>query len=228
MKALLLASGKGTRMRPLTLKTHKCMLKVNEKPILEHNLNQLVGIVDEVVIAIGYLGHQIKNYFGDSYKGIKIRYVHDDKVIGWGYTITLAKNLLKGKFLIMGVDDLHSREDIKKLLKHNLGALAIKVDDPSKFGVFKIDKENHIVEFVEKPKKPVSDLASTMVYLLDDRLFNHELKKSKRGEFEGIDYLNYYLKLGEKIRVEEVKDFWVPIGYPEDLEKAEKFLKNKN
>ncbi len=229
MKAIILAAGKGKRMFPLTLKKPKPMLRVNKKPILQFTLDQLEGLVDEAIIVIGYKGNQIKDYFGNSYKNIKLRYSFQEKPLGCGHALQQVKNVnmdVKGKFISLMGDDLYSKKDIKECLKYKLSVLAKKVNNPEKFGVLKVEN-GKIIDFIEKPKKFLSNLVSTGLWIFDDRAFNFKLKKSERDEFEIVDIAKQYLKIGENINIVEVKDFWIPISCKEDLDFATKFLKER-
>lgn len=224
MQAVILAAGEGKRMRPLTLQTPKPLLKVDGKTFLEHNLDQLIGIVDEVILVIGYKGEMIKNYIKNEYQSIKIRYAEQKKQLGTGHALMQAADLIKGKFLLLMGDDLYSKEDISRCVEHELCVLAKRADNPERFGVFLLEGDK-IKDIIEKPKTFVGNLINTGCGVFDKRLLDElrRIEKSERGEYEYVDAIKALAKKAEII-CEEAKHFYIPIGYPEDLEKAEKIL----
>ena len=222
MQAVILAAGKGTRCHPLTLTRPKALLKIANRTILEHNLEQLKGLVDDVIIVVGYLGAMIRTQMGDSFGGMKIRYVEQKEINGTGGALLLCKNLLKGRFLVLNGDDLYSRKDIERCLKHQYSVMAKEVADPEKWGIFDV-KSGFVTGLTEKPKSAKSNLANTGLYVLDTKIFEYKLKKSAREEYEATD-LVAALARKEKIHCERVADYWIPIGYPWHILEANEFL----
>ncbi|MBW6461514.1 MAG: NTP transferase domain-containing protein [DPANN group archaeon] len=234
MQALILAAGKGTRIMPFTCTRPKPMISVANKSILEHNLIQLLGLVDEVIIVVGYRSDIIKNHFGDSFKGVRIRYISQKDQLGTGHAVLQAETMIKGKFIILYGDDLYHRDDIKRCIGHDFSVLAKEVFDPKRFGVFTV-KGNKVVDLVEKPEKPKSNLVNTGVYVLDDNIFSilKKIDKSKRGEYEFTDAVLEISKSND-VFCEVVKKYWIPVGYPYDIllaneiKVAEVFEKSKD
>ncbi|MEK7559958.1 MAG: sugar phosphate nucleotidyltransferase [Patescibacteria group bacterium] len=223
MKAVILAAGKGERMRPLTDKTPKPMIMLLGKPLLCHILKALPDEINEVVLVIGYLGEQIKKYFGDRFGRFNIKYIEQKEKLGTGHALHLCRDFVGSeRFLMLFADDLHSKENLGKLLKRPLSILVKQVQDPRRFGVVLIDKNNKVLEIEEKPENPRSNTASTGAAVLDARIFKYPLIQHPNGEF----YItNSLTKLAIEHNIYAVEaDFWIPIGYPEDLKKAEKIL----
>lgn len=225
MQAVILAAGKGTRMEPLTLTRPKVLLKVAGRTMLEHNLEQLVGLVSEVIIVIGYKGEMIRKQIGDSFKGIKVSYVWQRVQNGTGGALMLCEKKLKEKFLVLNGDDFYSAKDIKKCSKYKYCVLGAKVKDPSKWGIFTV-RNSKVVGLVEKPKSSSSRWANTAFYVLDKAIFKFKLKKSKRNEYELTDYISYLAK-EQEVHFEEVKDYWLPVGYPWHILEANEFFLRK-
>lgn len=226
MKAVILAAGEGLRMRPLTDSCPKPMIKILGRPLLHHIIDALPEEVNEVILVVGYLGDQIEKYFGKRFGKFKIVYVRQKEKSGTGHALRLCKKFLgREKFLMLYADDLQSKKDLTKLLKHPLALLVKRVKDPRRFGVVTADKNGRILEIVEKPEHPVSNLASTGVKVLDSRIFKYPLVQHPNGEY----YITYPLaQLAKEHEIKAVKaSFWLPIGYPEDLKKAEKILRNR-
>ena len=177
-QAVILAAGKSTRTYPLTLNKPKALLKVLGKTILEHNLDQLEGLVDEVLVVIGYKAEMIKTTIGNSYKGIKIKYIEQKNQTGTGSALLECKNRgsLEDRFLVLNGDDFFSRKDIENCLHHKYSVLASEVKDPQNFGIFGL-KGNKVIGLEEKPKQPKSNLANTGLYVFDKEIFNFKLEQ---------------------------------------------------
>ncbi|MFW6220766.1 MAG: bifunctional sugar-1-phosphate nucleotidylyltransferase/acetyltransferase [Nanoarchaeota archaeon] len=227
MKAVILAGGKSTRTYPLTLTRPKPLLKVANKTIMEHNLEQLNGIVDEVLIIVGYKNEMIINYFKNQFKKIKIKYIIQKEQLGTGHALLLAEPFLKDKFLVMCGDDFYSKKDIIKLTKYNNATLVFEKENPKEFGVF-IVENNKIINFIEKPQDFEIGLCNTSCYILTSKVFDllKKLKKSPRGEYELTDAVLELIYQNE-FKIVKVKDYWIPISYSWDLLNANShFLKD--
>jgi len=222
MKAIILASGAGVRFLPLSKTTPKPLTKLLGKSILEYNLKNLKGIVDEVFIVIGYLGDKIKETLGDKYEGIKINYIIDDEIIGTGNSAKLAISQINDeKVVIMNGDDLYHHEDIKKLVNKCPSIAVKKVLNPSSFGILTI-KDDKVVSIEEKPQNPQSDLANIGLYCFPKSIFNESIEKSERGEYEITDYVKKLIDLNNLNYIEA--KCWIPASYPWDLFNMTKFL----
>lgn len=222
MQAVILTAGRGKRMKHLTENVNKNMLKVNGKPILKYKLDSLPKEIDEIIFVIGYQGDQIKEQFGEKYKGRKISYVEQKKLNGTGGAIHKAKKLLKGKFLVIYGDDLYHKEDIKEIMKYNLAVLAKEIEDVSRFGILKTDKQGHLIDIVEKPKRSKSKLAAIGLFVLNKAFFKYKLVSVGGGEF-GLPQTLATMSRDHKIKIIKAKH-WHPIGHPEDIRSAEKNL----
>lgn len=226
MKAVILAAGEGLRMRPLTDDRPKPMIELSGRPLLEHILETLPDEVDDVILVVGYLADKIKDYFGEKFGRFKITYIYQKEKLGTAHALWLCKDLLgQEKFLMLYADDLQSNEGIKNCLIHPLSILVSVVEDPRRFGVIVADERGKVLDMVEKPEFPVSKIASTGVLALDHRIFMYPARKHENGEYYITDSLARMAK-DHEIKVVITK-FWLPIGYPEDLKYAEKFLRRQ-
>src|SRR3989344_5262428 len=106
IKAVIMAAGKSTRTYPLTLTKPKPLLKAANKTIFEHNLDNLDGIADEIIIIVGYKKNLIKKCIGNKYKGLKIKYVDQKQQLGTANALSAAERHIKGRFLLMAGDDI--------------------------------------------------------------------------------------------------------------------------
>ncbi len=224
MQAVILAAGKSTRTYPLTLTKPKPLLKVAGKTIIEHNLEQLVGLVDEIYIVVGYKAEMIKEFVGDEFKGMKIRYLVQDEPLGNADALKKAGGSIKDRFILMFGDDLYSRKDIEKLLEYDNAILAAKVKNPENFGVLKIENDIFL-EVIEKPKVFVSDLVNIGCFIFTKDIFEalDKISLSQRNEYELPDAYNLLAKKKE-MKVVSVEDYWLPITYPWSLLEANEYL----
>ena len=223
MQAVILAAGEGKRMRPLTLERPKPLILVASRPILAHIIDALPREVDEIILVIGYKGDLIRRHFGDSYKGRRIRYVHQWMPAGTAHALAMAEPLLEnGRFLMLNGDDLHGAAAFREALTHPLALLAAPHDEPSKFGVIELNADGTLASIVEKPDLPPTNLVSTGAMVLDKRIFEYKAVRHENGEY----YLTYPLGLLAKEHPITVvtQDFWMPVGYPEDVEAAGEVL----
>ena len=215
MQALILAAGKSTRTQPLTVKKPKHILKILDKTVMQRNLDQLVGLVDEAIIVVGFMKEQIIEAMGDEYCGIKIKYVEQKEQLGTGHAIMTAESLLKDRFLIMPGDDLFSAVDLKRLLKHKYACLADESENPQCYGVFSVDEDFIINDIEEKPIDPKSNLVNTACWVMDRKILDHMKTAcvTERGEYE-ITCALKKLCSEEKVKAVVINDFWLPMGYP--------------
>src|SRR3989344_2359938 len=223
MQCVILAAGKGTRLRPLTDNTPKPLIKVAGKALLDHIIEALPSSVDELIIVTGYLGEQIREHCGEVYHGRKVTYIEQLEQKGTAHALWLCKDLLKGRFLFMFADDLHGPQDIARATSYTRSMLTLTTDTPEKFGIVVRHPDGTLAEIIEKPEHAPSNLASTGVMVLDDHIFNFDpYAKETKGEYYLTDVLAEYAKQYPIAVVEQ--SLWIPIGYPEDIQKAEEIL----
>ncbi len=235
MKAVILAAGLGTRMRPFTFTRPKHMLPVAGKPILEHVIVKLhnSGFRD-IIIVVGHQGEYIKDYFGDGTRfDLNIKYVTQERRMGLANALTCAKHYLDDDFLVY-LGDVLSDIGLNALLKFHKENEAeatlglAKVDDPGKFGVAKISG-NRITHLVEKPRIPPSNLAIAGIYVFDPMIFDviDTLEPSWRGEYEITDAIQVLVNRGKLVLGYTIERWWKDTGHPFDLLDANiKFLSN--
>lgn len=219
MQVVILAAGRGKRMKDLTNGVPKPMLKIKGKPILEYKINALPKEIKEIVFVVGYYGEHIMNHFKRYFNGRKVTYVFQTDLNGTGGALFLARSVLKDKFLVMMGDDLYHKKDIRALIKHDLAVLGREVEDVSKFGIIKTNQKGHMVEIVEKPKRSKDRLANTGVYVITKKIFNYDLVPIGGGEF-GLPQTLAKMAKDHAVKVEKAT-VWHAIGNPDDLKEAE-------
>ncbi len=223
MQAVIMAAGEGKRMRPLTLERPKPLIEVAGKPIIEHVLDALPPEIDEVIVVIGYKGDMIKEHLGDSYGGKKLRYVHQWMPAGTAHALSLARPFLSGKFLMLNADDILGPEALAEAIKHPLAILVATHTKPETMGVIATKENGTLDSIEEKPENPKSNLVNTGTMVLDDRLFSFEAPRHPTGEYYMTDPMSAMAKEHPVVVVEQ--PLWIPVGYPEDIPKAEAKLK---
>jgi len=179
-KAIILAGGKGTRMRPLTYEMPKPMIPLKGKPLIQHIMELCRKYeIREIILSTGYLGDKIREHFGDgSHLGIDLKYIQESDEMGTAGPLLLAKNQLDGPFLMFNGDVL-SNIDLADLISFHqeqkgLATIALtQVEDTSSFGVARL-KGHRIVGFVEKPKNgQESKLINAGVYVLEPEVLKY-------------------------------------------------------
>ena len=232
VKALILAGGFGTRLRPLSCTRPKLMFPIANKPILDRILKNLAEHeVTHVILAVNYLADILIHNFGDSKYGIKISYSYEKKPLGTGGPIKKAEKLLNDSdepFLVLNGDILASINYLELIKRHKktdaLATLALyEVEDPSRFGVVDINGRGQIRSFVEKPKieEAPSRLINAGVYVLDQAIFDI-IPAGKKISIER----EIFPLLAMKDRLYGVKfnGVWVDIGKPNDFIRANKIM----
>ena len=229
MQAIILAGGKSTRTYPLTITRPKPLLKVANKTLLEYNFDALDGLVEEVILVVGYKKEMIKE-FVDKVKGnykFKIKFISQKEQLGTGHAVLVCEEAVKGRFLLLMGDNIYSKKDVKNCLKHKNSILVKKAENPELFGVVK-ENNNILVGIIEKPQSFVSDLINCAMYVFDKKIINllKKIKKSKRGEYEIVDAIEH-LAREEEINCVKSSE-WFSIGYPWDLLEADKYFRKRN
>ncbi len=235
-QAVILAAGGSTRTHPLTLSTPKPMLPVCGLPLICHNLKALAGAgMQKVVIVVGYRRDLIQCNLGNQQYGMELVYVRQEERNGTATAVKLAQpHLDNDSFLLLMGDDLYQQQALTKLAhsKSNT-ALAAKVDDPLRFGVFTTAPEtpNLPIDLVEKPASGSRERwVNTGAYLFSYGLFNilDQITPSSRGEYELTDAIKllirkaqFRLLLGDA----QMGRVWQSVGYPWELLDAFDFLK---
>jgi NDP-sugar pyrophosphorylase family protein len=232
VKALILAGGFGTRLRPLSCTRPKLIFPVANKPILDWILNNLSKHgVTHVVLAVNYLADVLIHNFGDTKYGIDISYSYEKKPLGTGGPIKKAEDLLNDDnepFLVLNGDILTSINYLDLLKMHKktdaMATLALyEVEDPSRFGVVDINGKGQIRRFVEKPtiEDAPSKLINAGVYVLDQSIFEIIPEGRKISIEREILPL-----LAVKDRLYGVKfdGIWVDVGKPGDFMRANKLV----
>ncbi|AKB84537.1 bifunctional sugar-1-phosphate nucleotidylyltransferase/acetyltransferase [Methanococcoides methylutens] len=229
MKAVVLAAGEGTRMRPLTSATPKVMLPIANKPMLEHIVDAAIEAgIEGFVFITGYHEENIREHFGNGEKwGVTIDHVHQKKQLGTANAIGCAKGHVEGSFIVLNGDVLLSSSHISKMIEREEDAIITvkKVDKPSDFGVIETEG-NRVSKIIEKPENPPTDLANAGIYLFRESIFEviENTPLSSREEYEITDSLQMLIDSSDNVGYEVLEEEWIDIGRPWDLLDANKVL----
>jgi len=228
-QAFVLAGGKGERLKPLTEKIPKPLVKVKGKPILEYSVELLKKHgVEEIILSVGYLHEKIEEHFGNGKKfGVKILYAIENEPLGTGGALKAAESKLQKNFFMLNGDNI-ANYDLTELAKAHFANKAMatltlsKVDDVSSYGVAKLSG-NKIVEFVEKPKQEdaPSNLVNAGAYAIDKKAL--EFLPSGFNLIERTMFPTLAKK--GKLFSYKHKGFWFTTDTFERIEKAERELK---
>lgn len=225
--AVIMAGGKGTRLRPLTLNVPKPLLKVGEKPIIEYNIDRLKNFgIQNINISINYLGEQLVDYFKNGMeKELNIKYIEESHPLGTIGAASRIKEIHNEHILVMN-SDLLTNIDYEEMFSEllNQGADMIVATTPYEvkipYGV--IETEGHsVVNLVEKPTYTYYSNAG--IYILKKEHLN---LIPQNQHFNATDLLKSLYSLGKKVVHFPILGYWLDIGKPQDFEKAQRDIKH--
>ncbi len=225
--AVIMAGGKGTRLRPLTLTTPKPLLKVAGKPIIEYNVDRLNDFgVHHLTISIKYLGQQLIDHFQDGAdKGMKISYVEEDEPLGTIGALGLIEEFHNPYILVMNSDLLTNidYEALFKAIKNKDGDMIVattpyEVKIP--YGVIETEGEE-IKTLKEKPTYTYYSNAGIYIFKRE-----HIDLIPKNGFFNATDLLETLIAKGKKVLHYPILGYWLDIGKPDDFEKAQQDIQH--
>ena len=225
MQCVILAAGKGTRLRPLTENCPKPLIKVGGKTLLDHIVEAIPSSVDELIIVTGYLGHMIEEYCGKEFHGRKVTYVTQEEQNGTAKALWLCKDLIKGRFLFLFADDIHGKADLARATSYTRALLVASVDTPEKFGIVVRNPDGTLGLMIEKPENAPSNCASTGAMVLDEHIFEFEPQTLVKDEFYLTEVIQRYAQKYPIAVVEQ--NMWIPIANVDDVNNANTFLASK-
>lgn len=234
MKVIILAGGKGTRMKHLTKYTPKPLVKINEKPFITYLLDNLSRLeLNEIGIVSGYKITKMRNFvkeYSES-SNLNMEVIYQKKQLGTAHALSICKDFVDNdNFMLINGDGLFSFLDILSLKNNTFSNIVcgIHSQSPEKYGVLKCNNVNRLIEIVEKPETYVGDLISVGMYKFSPQIFDilPDLQPSKRGELELTDAINI-LANKDLVYIQEIKNYWIDMGCPEDVEKIKSFFDKK-
>ncbi|MCB1256307.1 MAG: NTP transferase domain-containing protein [Microthrixaceae bacterium] len=247
MKGLILAGGEGTRLRPITHTSAKQLVPVANKPILFYGIEAMAEAgIREIGIITGPTAEEVMNVVGDgSAFGVSITYIHQPVPLGLAHCVLIAEDFLAGDDFVMYLGDNMLEQSLSGFIAqfqqdsldaaqltldgtHQVGSsatasaariLLCPVPDPSRFGVATIDAAGHVVELVEKPEHPESDLALVGVYLFTSVIHEavRSIDASDRGELEITDAIQWLIDNDYVVSHEVLQGWWLDTGKKDPL-----------
>ena len=218
MKAIILAAGEWKRLRPLTNTIPKPIIKIFWKTIIEHNLEHIYKYVSEIIIVVKYKADEVEKAIWDEYKKVKVSYREQSDKPGTAWAIMWMEDIKKDVIILNG-DSIFPKKDLKKILELDwYWALAKKVKEPEKYGIFKVDEKWFAKEVIEKPETFIWDLANVWVYKVSSEIFRivDRIKISKRWEYEITDAINFFIA-EHKFKIIEMEKEFIDVWYCWDI-----------
>lgn len=222
MQAVILAAGKGLRLRPFTENHPKPLIPIAGKPLIEYTLESLPDNTTEIIIVVGYLSEQIISHLGDSWHGKPIKYINQNVLLGTGDAILQAKSVVDQNFLVVNGDDLYDKTDLTKLLDYPFSILAWPSTSPSERGLSK-DENGKLIGFSE-----TSTLVNCGAYHLTKEFFQNELVGITVHDKTEYSLPHTLVEIADEndVAVVEAKH-WLPVGTPEQLKFANEYYIHK-
>lgn len=227
MKALVLAGGHGTRLRPITFTSAKQLVPIANKPVLFYGLESLRDAgIREVGIVVGHTGDEVRAAVGDGSRfGLSVTFLQQEAPLGLAHAVLIAREFLGDDDFIMYLGDNFVLEGLAELAdgfradRPDAQLLLVKVPNPSQFGVATLDSEGRVIDLAEKPAQPRSDLAVAGVYLFTPAVHEavRSVSPSANGELEITDALAFMLRAGLDIRARVISGYWKDTGRVEDM-----------
>ena len=237
MKAVVLAAGKGTRLRPLTNDKPKGLVEVNGKPIVTHCFERLAELgAEEFIVVVGYRKEDIISYYDDEFDGIPITYTHQREQKGLAHALLTVEEHIDDDFMLILGDNIFEAnlEDVVRRQQEDRADAAflteeVPYEDASRFGVCDTNDYGEITDVVEKPEDPPSNLVMTGFYTFTPAIFHacHLVQPSNRGEYEISEAIDLLIQSGRTIDAIRMDGWRIDVGYPEDRDEAEKRLSDE-
>lgn len=224
---VILTGGLGMRLRPILSGKPKVLTEIHRKPFLEYLLEQLSAFsFREIVLCTGYLGDQIKEKFGNSYKSLSLSYSQESSPLGTGGAVRLALPLLQSEIVMVMNGDSYFNCDLKKFWQFHLkkksqvSILLTRISNIDRFGQVVLDKNNRIISFQEKNGKKGTGLINSGIYLFKKSLLL-KIPKDKAVSFEKELFPSL---VGKDFYGFEGHGKFIDIGTPQSYEEAQSFF----
>lgn len=233
MKAIILAAGQGTRLRPVTLTMPKPLVPVANQPLIVYAINVLKNAgLTEIGIVVNDLESPIRTQLGDgSALGVKLDYIVQKEQLGLAHAVSISRDFVGNEPFCMLLGDNIFQDKMETLIREfpNSNAEAaialIEVPDPTRFGIAEIQNGN-ITRVVEKPKEPPSNLAISGAYLFKASIFDaiSKIKPSWRNELEITDAIQELIAASHAVQAYTLKGWWIDAGKPDAIVQANQLV----
>ena len=220
MYGVVLAAGRGTRMRPLTDKRPKPLLPVGDRTLIEQVFDAALDVVDAFVVVTGYRGELIREAIGESYRDRPVHYVEQTEPQGTAHAVAQVEPVVDDRFVVLNGDVLVDPSLPRALADADGTAVAAtEVPDPRSYGVISTAPDGSLAAIVEKPADPPTSLANVGCYAFGPEVFEYidRTPESERGEYEITTTLELLLADGREISVARYEGTWLDVGRPWEL-----------
>jgi glucose-1-phosphate thymidylyltransferase len=235
MKGVVPAAGEGTRLRPLTADKPKGMVEIAGEPLLTHVFETLLDAgVEELVVVVGYQLEAIVSYYGQSFEGVPITYVHQREQRGLAHAVLQTAPHVDGPFVVLNGDNVFGEDVIPAIERTREpdvdGALLVETasrERARETGVVETDDDSEwVTDVLEKPDDPPTQLVTTGCYVLPEAVFDacRLLLPSDRGEYELSDAVSVLARAGANVAAVEYDGERRNVNTPVDIERAAELL----
>lgn len=213
----------------------KALVEVGDRPLIEHVFESLLDLdIREFIVVVGYRKEQIKDRFGAAYRGTPITYVSQPELLGLAHALQQAEPYVDDHFVLMLGDNVYDANLEDAVDQHLAGKPdatvlvdRVPIEEASRYGVCSLDDAGHVVDLVEKPNDPPSNVVMTGFYVFSPVIFHacQLIQPSDRGEYELPDAIELLLRTGRRVETVPLDGWRVDVGYPEDRDRAERLLR---
>ena len=219
MQTVILAAGRGTRMRPLTDSTPKPMLPVADRPLVAHTADVAIEAgATELILVVGYEAGAVRSFFGDQYRGVDVTYAVQETQSGTADAVNAAREQIDSEFAVLNGDNLYDSDGIAELFANGPAIAAQRVENPSNYGVISTTGDR-VTDIVEKPAAPPTNLANAGAYVFPLAAREWlDVSESERGEREITDVVAQVIGEYDVTAVEVTR--WLDVGRPWELLEA--------
>ena len=231
MKAILVAGGHGSRMLPFTRYTHKTLLPLHKRPVIDYALATIrrAGISDITIIGNQFIG-QIAQHVGTGLPGERIHYVIEEEPLGVHHALNLARPHVEGSRILLYFSDNITTIELTNAVQQfseseeapGCSLIGRIVDDPERFGIAVFDQNKKLVDIIEKPQNPPSSFAIGGIYLYDETFWSRldSVVEAKGSGFSISDINRSYVREGAASIIESENSLWIDCGTPDALVEA--------
>jgi glucose-1-phosphate thymidylyltransferase len=227
MKALVLAGGTGTRLRPFTYTMPKQLIPVANRPVLEHVLDNVrrLGVTEAGIIVNSWAPEIAAQLGGGARFGLRLKYIAQDNPRGLAHAVLIARDFIGADDFVMYLGDNILADSITSCREEFTArrpaahVVVAKVTNPQAFGVAEIDRDGAVLRLTEKPRHPRSDLALTGVYFFSPAIHRavRAIRPSARGELEITDAIQWLLTEGEDVTASQYHGYYRDVGRVRDV-----------